>query len=104
MSYLARLKQIESEKNSHHAPDSEPSKPSKVPFEPFEGTHPGVYIEKINNAATLTVEQETAIRAWLALIEETDPDTIAEVIGRCQQDADARDYFTSRAVAKVAKK
>ena len=29
----------------------------------------------------LTAEEETAIRAWLALIEETDAATIAEVIG-----------------------
>jgi hypothetical protein len=50
-------------------------------------------------SAPLTAEEETAIRAWLALIEETDPATIAEVIGRCQRDADARDYFTGRAAA-----
>ena len=49
--------------------------------------------------APLTACEETAIRAWLALIEETDPATIAEVMGLCQGDADARDYFTGRAVA-----
>ena len=48
-------------------------------------------------SAPLTASDETAIRAWLALIEETDPATIAEVIGQCQRDADARDYFTGRA-------
>lgn len=53
--------------------------------------------------APLTAEEETAIRAWLALIEETDPATIAEVIGQCQRDADARDYFTGRAVAELPK-
>ena len=36
--YLARLKQIESEKISAYTPESVPSKPSKAPFEPFEGT------------------------------------------------------------------
>lgn len=36
--YLARLKQFENEKNSHYVPDSEPSKPTKAPFDPFEGT------------------------------------------------------------------
>lgn len=46
--------------------------------------------------APMTAEEETAIRAWLALIEETDPATIAEVIGQCQRDADARAYFTGR--------
>ena len=50
-------------------------------------------------SAPLTASEETAIREWLALIEETDTATIAEVIGRCQRDADARGYFTGRAVA-----
>lgn len=48
-------------------------------------------------SAPLTASEETAILAWLALIEESDPATIAEVIGQCQRDADARDYFTGRA-------
>lgn len=50
-------------------------------------------------SAPLTASEEMAIRAWLALIEETDPATIAEVIDQCQRDADARDYFTGRAAA-----
>lgn len=43
--YLARLKQLEGAKDFHRIPDSEPSKPSKVPFEPFEGARAG-HIEK----------------------------------------------------------
>ncbi len=54
-------------------------------------------------SAPLTASEEKAIRAWLALIEETDPATIAEVIGQCQRDADARDYFTGRAAAELPK-
>lgn len=54
-------------------------------------------------SAPLTASEETAIRAWLALIEETDPATIAEVIDQCQRDADARDYFTWRAAAVLPK-
>lgn len=54
-------------------------------------------------SAPLTACEETAIRAWLALIEETDPATIAEVIGRCERDADARDYFTGRAADNLQK-
>ena len=54
-------------------------------------------------SAPLTASDETAIRAWLALIEETDPATIAEVMGQCQRDADARDYFTGRAAAELPK-
>jgi hypothetical protein len=48
-------------------------------------------------AAPMTAEEETAIRAWLAHIEETDPALIAETIERCQQDEDARAYFVWRA-------
>ena len=54
-------------------------------------------------SAHLTASEEMAARAWLALIEETDPATIAEVIGRCQRDADARDYFKGRAAAELPK-
>jgi len=54
-------------------------------------------------SAPLTASEETAIRAWLALIEETDPARIAEVIGQCQRDAEARDYFTRRAAAELPK-
>lgn len=70
--------------------------PDAVAAEPFTPTirHP---------SAPLAASEETAIRAWLALIEETDPATIAEVIRHCQRDADARDYFTERAEAELPK-
>ena len=48
-------------------------------------------------SAPLSAEDEAAIRAWLAAIDETDPEAIADVIERCRQDADARDYFTGQA-------
>ena len=70
--------------------------PDAVTAEPFTPT-----IRKPD--APLTAEEETAIRAWLALIEETDPVDIADVIGQCQRDADARDYFTRRAAAELPK-
>ena len=70
--------------------------PYAVAAEPFTPT--------IRQAsAPLTAEDETAIRAWLALIEETDPATIAEVIGQCQRDAEARDYFIGRAAGELPK-
>ncbi len=50
-------------------------------------------------SAPLTAEQQSAVQAWLAGIEETDPPTIAEVIEQCQRDADARDYFTGSATS-----
>lgn len=51
----------------------------------------------------MTASDKVAIRAWLAMIEETDLATIAKVIGQCQRDADARDYFTGRAAAELPK-
>lgn len=63
--------------------------PDAVAAEPFTPT-------TRQPPAPLTAEEETAIRAWLELIEETDPEIIAEVISQCQQDADARTYFASR--------
>jgi hypothetical protein len=54
-------------------------------------------------SAPMTPDEEAAIRAWLALIEETDPAIIAEAIDRCRLDADARDYFTGRAAANIQK-
>ena len=70
--------------------------PDAIAAEPFTPT--------IRQAsAPLVFDEETAIQAWLALIEETDPATIAEVIGQCQRDADARDYFTGRATAELPK-
>ncbi len=60
-------------------PDAEAAEPFKAPVR--------------RPAAPMTAKEELTIRAWLALIEETDPETIAEVMGQCQQDADARDFF-----------
>jgi len=48
-------------------------------------------------SAPLTPDEEKTIRRWLALIGETDPATIATVIGQCLSDAAARAYFLERA-------
>lgn len=45
----------------------------------------------------ISAEQEATIRAWLARIKEADPYIIADVLERCRNDADARDYFIVRA-------
>ena len=45
----------------------------------------------------LSEGDEAAIRAWLAHIEETDADTIAEVLDQCRADMAARAYFLQRA-------
>ena len=70
--------------------------PGAIAAEPFE---PTIRLP----AEPTSAGEEAAIRAWLALIEETDPATIAEVLNQCQRDADARDYFTGRAVAELPK-
>lgn len=48
-------------------------------------------------SAPMTAKEETTIQTWLARIKETDRATIAEVIGQCQRDADARDSLLSYA-------
>lgn len=47
--------------------------------------------------ASITAEEQKAIQAWLAHIEETDPETITEVLNKCRDDTDARQYFSQRA-------
>jgi hypothetical protein len=47
--------------------------------------------------ALLSPNEEAAIRAWLVLIGETDLAAIADVMRQCQQDLEAREYFTERA-------
>ena len=74
---------------SVHYPDASHSEvlaqnPSAIAAEPFD---PNTTLAQI----PLTKEQEKAILAWLAQIEEDDPEAIAEVVGRCQREADARD-------------
>ncbi|TXG97382.1 MAG: hypothetical protein E6R09_12840 [Rhodocyclaceae bacterium] len=58
---------------------------------------------KEEKTAPLLASEESAIRTWLALIDETNPATIAEVMDRCQRDTGARDYFTGRAAAELPK-
>lgn len=48
-------------------------------------------------ANQLFPEEEAAIRAWLAHIEETDPAIIADVLERCQNDAQARAFCLEQA-------
>lgn len=45
----------------------------------------------------MTADDERVIRAWLAYIGETDPATIDDVLTKCSNDIDARDYFIRRA-------
>jgi hypothetical protein len=54
-------------------------------------------------SAPMTANEESAIRNWLALIEETDPVITADVVGQCQRDVDARSYFIERAEEELPK-
>ena len=50
-----------------------------------------------NPLAPMTADEESAIRAWLAQIEETDAAIIAIVLGQCRADVEARGYFLQQA-------
>lgn len=47
--------------------------------------------------APMTAGEETAVRAWLEWIGESDAAIIADVLGRCAGDLSARAYFIDRA-------
>ncbi|HUW37488.1 MAG TPA: hypothetical protein VMV91_09150 [Rhodocyclaceae bacterium] len=89
-----------------HFPDREPveiyTSPESSMAEVLRDFPDAVAAEPIPPAparptAPLTAREETAIRAWLELIEETDTAIIADVLGRCRADPEARAYFTGRA-------
>jgi hypothetical protein len=48
-------------------------------------------------ASGMTAEEETAIRVWLAHIEEPNPVEIQLVLDECRNDPVARDYYLGRA-------
>lgn len=53
----------------------------------------------LNNAqqAQLKMNEDVAIKKWLAHINETDPQIIADVIQQCYDDPEANEYFLGRA-------
>lgn len=64
--------------------------PEVLSAEPYEATptHP---------KAPLIACDEARIRAWMAHTGEEDEAAIAEILESCRNDAEARDYFLSRA-------
>lgn len=76
--YLARLKQLESVKNSHYAPNSELTKPTEPPFVSFGGRGAG-YIEKkiidMPKPETLQDRRREARRQKVIAMLEAVPDT-----------------------------
>jgi hypothetical protein len=66
--------------------------PDAIAAEPFVPT--------VRQTSTpMTPDEELTIRAWLALIGETDPTMVVDLLNQCRTDADARDYFIERAAA-----
>lgn len=57
------------------------------------GSAPVTASPDIEMDSAMVVAQESAIRAWLARIEENDEAIIAHVLNRCRHDLDARGYF-----------
>ena len=66
-------------------------------------THEGVEGRSVAKVASVAVanqifpEEESAIRAWLAHINETDPAIIADVITKCRACADTRAWCLDQA-------
>lgn len=50
----------------------------------------------------MTKEEETKIHSWLAYIEETDQEIIAEVLEKCRTDREARAYFIGRSDNEIS--
>jgi hypothetical protein len=78
-SYLSRLKQMENEKFSACAPDIQPSKPSKAPFEPFEGSSQEDisknFFENEGEQTVAKVAPVAVANPWEGEIEEAANDT-----------------------------
>lgn len=49
----------------------------------------------------LGADEERVIRAWLGLINETDPVVIAEFVAQCQRDLIAREFILALAVSQL---
>lgn len=78
--YLAKLKQLEKEKNSHYVPDTLPPKPPKGTFAGFDGTGAGRIEKKITDSKTpkpetLQDRQREARRQKVIAMLERYPDT-----------------------------
>jgi len=69
-SYLTRLKQLQSEKNSLYIPDPLPPKPPKAPFDGFAGTPQGVNVKKYSN--TFGISDHTAEPTTAEKLHELD--------------------------------
>ena len=92
--YLARLKQLENEKNSHYTPGSEPSKPSKAPFVGFDGTVLGHIEKKLSDSdsphepeSLQDKQRETRRQKVIAMLAQN-PDTKRAIYTDTDSDPD----------------
>lgn len=90
--YLARLKQIENEKNFHDSPKSEVSKVSEVPFGTFD-TSNSEENKKISDVRSPQIEQ---VCQWLFKIGES-PEDHDIVLNKCRNDSEGLKYFRKHA-------
>ena len=96
--YLDMLRNSENAGGGNQKNLKNPPAPS---FLGFLGTPPAPFEKNKRHQvgtgnSALPSRDEQAIRSWLALIGETDPAIIADVLGKCQRDPDALRYFLSR--------
>jgi hypothetical protein len=63
----------------------------------FLKSHKAEIISELCEVSELSHADEKNILAWLAYIEETDPETIAETLDRCRSDTETLAYFLTRA-------
>ena len=95
-----------------HFPDREPVEVSCTPAATHDqilAEYPGAigaepFTPVIRRpSAPLTAKEEAAILAWLAHIDETAPEGIADVLTGCRDDADCRGYYLERSKEVPAK-
>jgi len=103
--YLARLKQIENDKNSLNVPDPEPPKPAKGPFDPFGGKHPVHFEKKVIDAVkiaagSLLEQQRESRRQKVIAILEAAPNTQRAIY--TDIDSDPRNVILTVAVRNLA--
>ncbi len=94
-SYLARLKEVENEKNLNNSLITKVPKVPEVPFDTFDTSIP-VTIEKNSFVIGNESLQIEIIRAWLHKIGEP-PDDHYLVIDKCMNDPDVLLYFFKHA-------
>jgi hypothetical protein len=96
MSYLAKLKQIENEKNFKNIPDNALPIPPKGSFGSYGSTVQGKNKKNLSNIVAITPKQIEKIQTWLNSIGEPENEHHV-VIEKCRRNANALEYFSKQA-------